>query len=372
VPSGTDELVTSSSFGNSYVTPLGIEIRDFICRNQKGPKEVTIDTLCERGYTLDDITEELDRQCHCSTLRFVPSENVYVAVPMGVHFWKDICSRIRDQEFMIAGKVRWRGSHIVVDVYRTDFQFSKLRKEVRSQGLHTAPVMRWTGQYHKEGALQCLDHLMGVLPFTSQRDQGDLTCVREMVTDVINRKSKRVKWAWLITHPVVQLTLNSSRKAVLKKLFQLSNGPVDWKGNLVSLYELRMHTSLSREEVEDAVLYLESEGVIREMNKDLTPTGLGYTLLRGALKSRPFITFALTRRGEREYQLEISTPSNVNPEIQDICREHGRSALSEYKTPTIFPVCRKSCILDVIDRIIRTWMDASDNCWNRSKKRKYY
>ncbi|MBU7016022.1 MAG: hypothetical protein HXS44_00830 [Theionarchaea archaeon] len=360
MPSGTDELVTSSSFGNSYVTPLGIEIRDFICRNQKGSREVIVDTLCQRGYTLGDITEELDRQCYCSTMRFVPSDSMFFACPVGVHSWGDICSRIYDQESMIAGKIHWRGSRIAIDVYRSDFQFSKLRKEVKSQGLHTAPVMRWTGRYQKEGALQCLDRLTGVMPFISHRSKGDLQSVIEIVTDVVSRKSRRVKWAWLITHPVTQLILTPSRKAVMKKLFLLSNGPVEWKGTLVSLCELTMHTHLSREEVKDAVLYLEGEGIIREVNKDLTPTGLGYTLLRSAFKSTPLITFAIIRRGEREYQLEISSPSSLNPEIRDTCREHKGSALSEYKTPTIFPLCRKSHILDVMDRIIRVWTDTSD------------
>lgn len=360
MPSGTDELVTSSSFGNSYVTPLGIEIRDFICRNQKGSREAIVDTLYQRGYPLSDITEELDRQCYCSTLRFVPSDNMFFACPVGVHSWRDICSRICDQESMMAGKVQLRGSHLVIDVYRSDFQFSKLRKEVKSQGLRTAPIMRWTGRYHKEGALQCLDRLMGVMPFTSHRNKGNLQSVLEMITEGINRKSRRVQWAWLITHFATQLMLTPSRKAVLKKLFLLSNGPVDWKGNLVSLYELTMHTHLSREEVKDAVLYLESEGIIREVNKDLTPTGLGYTLLRSAFKSSPLITFAITRRGERDYQLEISTPSNLNPEIRDILREHKGSAFSKYETPTTFPLCRKSHILDVLDRIIRIWIRASD------------
>ena len=359
VLSKTDELVTLSLFDDEYVTPLDIEIESYIFENQRSSQQQFIDIFCQHGYAPEDIVEELDRQCYCSVLRFLPSEGAYVAVPLGMNLWDDMCNRIHDQGSMIAGKLRRKGSRIVIDIYRTDFQGSELKEEVKSLGLRRAPVMRWTKQVERKEGSKCLDHLIDVLPFDSPHGRGDKFCVLQKVTEVVNRKPVKRKWAWLVSHPVVQLVLTPSRKAILKKVLSLSNGPLDWKGNLVSLYELKMNTDLSSEEVEEAVEYFMKTGIIRKVNRDYTPTGQGYTLSRGVFNPCSCVTFAVIRRTNREYQLEVSTPSTANPEIWNTLKEKGGIPSSDYSTPVVFPYREKSQVITVLDATMGVLLDSS-------------
>jgi hypothetical protein len=81
--------------------------------------------------------------------------------------------------------------------------------------------------------------ILHVLSYNEER-QGDMSSVLQAIDRVIDRKSKKRPWAWLIVHAVAQLELSPSAEKVLKTIFSLSNGPVEWKGNLISLYELKM------------------------------------------------------------------------------------------------------------------------------------
>ncbi|MBU7027993.1 MAG: hypothetical protein HXS48_13745 [Theionarchaea archaeon] len=341
-----DELV-SSFFDNGYVTQLDAEIRDYICQTEKGTKKAFIDVLCQRGYKIDDITQEFDRQCSCSTLRYVPSDDTYVGVPLGMNLWSDMCNRIHDQESMVAGRLQRTGSSIKIDIYRTDFQSLKLKKKVKSIGLRPCPVMRWTKKFQKGAALKCLDYLMEVLPPAPH--EGGSSVLQE-IREVISRKPKRAPWAWLVAHPVVKLELSPTRKRVVKTLLSLSNGPVDWKGTPVSLDELKMHTNLPSEEIEESIEYFNGKGIVRKVYGDFTPTSLGYPLLRHAFRSRPCVTFAVVYRTDREYQLEVSTPSYLAPEIRDSLEERG-GTISGVSTPAVF-FFEKSQVGEVMDALI--------------------
>lgn len=348
----SNEVIVSSFFDKEYVTLLGVEIRDYIYKLKKCSKPKLIENLRQRGYKTNEISKELDRQYYCSTLRFLPSKNAYTCVDIGTILWSDICCRIYDQKSMIAGQLQYSGSSIKLDVYRTDFQSPELKREIRSLGLHRAPVMRWTKRFRKKEALKCLKYLTGVLPFPNHHDEGDYSGVLQTVKKVIDRKPKRTPWAWLVTHPVVQLELTPQRKKVLETLLSLSNGPVDWKGIPVSLDELQLNTNLPYEEIKESTEYLKEQGVTRQVRDDLTPTGQGYVLLRHAFRSNSSVTFAVTRSTEKEYQLEVSTPSYLNPEMCTLLKEHGGTMCPEFHTPAVFSPREGSQVIQVLDSIM--------------------
>lgn len=59
------------------------EIRDYICQTKKGAKKASIDVLCQLGYKIGDITQELDHQCSWSTLRYISSDDTYAGYLLG-------------------------------------------------------------------------------------------------------------------------------------------------------------------------------------------------------------------------------------------------------------------------------------------------
>ena len=350
------EVLVSSFFGNGYVTLPGAEIKDYISKTCHCSKKALTDMLRQRGYTTDEITAELNRQCSCSVLRFLPSRSTYTSTDIGTALWEDICNRIGDQPSIVAGNLQCKGSKIKIDIYRTDFQPTELKKKIKNLQLHQAPVMRWTGQFQMKDTLQCVDHLIEAVPFTGYHRRGDLSSVLQIAGEIVRRKPKKTPWAWLVFHPVVQVELTPSKKKVLKKLFKLSNGPVDWKGTPVSLDELLINTDLLYEEIEESIEYLKKHGIVRiidSSNGDLTPTGQGYVLLRHAFRPCPSVTFAVTRNAETEYQLEVSTPSYLTRSIQDLLKEQGGTVLSEFQTPAVFSSRERSQICAVFDVIIK-------------------
>jgi hypothetical protein len=352
VSSNIGEWITSSFFGNRYVTPIEIEIKDNISKNRTYPKQRLVDNLCKQGYNNGDVTKELNRQCSCSTLRFIPSEDVYVSVEIGMSIWSDICSRIHTQESMVGGKLQVTESGIKVDIYRTDFQFSKLTERVASLGFKQAPVMRWTGTFSRKKALKCLDQISGGVPFAEPHEKGDRLCVLDMVCEVIERKPKRAPWAWLLSHAVVKVEMTPVRRDVIETLFLLSNGPVDWKGNLISLHELKMNTNLSLDEIEKAVEYFQEKGVVRQVRGDFSPTDQGYTLVRRAFRDERGVTFALVHVTEADYKLEISTPSYIDPEIMGLLNEEGGTSVSEVGTPVVFCPYTREEVVDLLGMLV--------------------
>ena len=352
VSSNIGEWITLSFFGNRYVTPIEIEIKDKISKHRTYPKKQLVDNLCTQGHDIGDVTKELNRQCSCSTLRFIPSKDVYVGAEIGRNIWSDICGRIHTQESTVGGKLQVTESGIKMDIYRTDFQFSKLKERVASLGFKRAPVMRWTGTFNKKKALECLDQIAGEVPFAEPHEKGDRSCVLDMVCEVIERKSKRAPWAWLLSHAVVQVEMTPVRRNVIETLFSLSNGPVDWKGNLISLHELKMNTNLSLDEIEKAVEYFQKKGVVRQMRGDFSPTEQGYTLVRRAFKDENGVTFALVHVTEADYKLEISTPSYVGPEIMGLLNEEGGTSVSEVGTPVIFCPYTREEVVDLLGMLV--------------------
>lgn len=344
--SGMNELI-SSGFDNTYVTPLGVEIKDYICQTRKGSKHQLIDELSQRGYTLKDITEELDRQCACATFRYT-SDDTYVGVPLGMNIWSDMVNRINHQESMIAGRIQRTGPSIKIDIYRTDFQSPPLKRKVNSLGLRPCPVMRWTKKFQKKAALKCLDYLMQVLPILPNKKEH--STVLQRIQKIINQKPKKRPWAWLVTHPVIQLELSPVRKRVIHALLSLSNGPVDWKGTPVSLHELKMYTNIPLEELQKPIDYFEEKGIIRQVYDGFTPTDHGYLLLRRAFRSRHGITFAVVHRTVNDYQVEVSTPSYVNPDIRHVLQNYG-STFPACDTPAVLSG-ERSQVLNVMDAVV--------------------
>jgi hypothetical protein len=193
--SQSNRLLTSSFFGNGYVTLLDAEIKDYICKHKKSSRTAFIDTFSQRGYAFDDIAEELDRQCYFSTLRYIPKEDTYAGIQIGMNLWHDICARIHDQKSMIAGQLQWRDGRVKVDIFRTDLQPLTLKKKVSALRLRRAPVMRWTKRFTEKNVLKCLGYLLDAVPFTSFHKKEDLSGVLRMIDDVINSKSERRPWA---------------------------------------------------------------------------------------------------------------------------------------------------------------------------------
>lgn len=353
-----NDVVVSSFFDRVYATLLGVEVKDYICKTRKCPRRKLIEALRERGYKTNEISKELDRQCCCSTLRFLPSEKAYTCVDIGMTLWNDICRRIYDQKSLIAGRLQPTGSNIKLDVYRTDFQSPSLKKEIRSLGLHRAPVMWWTKKFQEKEALKCLKRLVGVLPLPVQHDKEACSGVLPTVSEVVSQKPRKAPWAWLVTHPVAQLELDPLRKKVLETLFLLSNGPVNWKGIPVSLDELQLNTSFSRDEIKESIAYLEEHGITRQVGEDFTPTNQGYVLLRRAFRSDSSITFAVTCSADMEYQLEISTPSYLNPEMCTLLKIHGGAVCPEFHTPAVFSHCEGSRVTHILDAIMELLLTA--------------
>jgi len=346
-----NELIVSF-FGNGYVTYLDAEISDYIFKRRKVPQEEFIDILHEKGYGIKSITQELDRQCYASTLRYIPSDNVYVAVDIGMHLWTDILQRIHDQQSMVGGKLQIIDSDVKLDICRTDFQLQKFKRAVKHLGLHQAPVMRWTKQFERKKALQCLDLLLDLVPPRTQHDNTDLKTVLQAIQHANRHKSKKTTWAWLITHPIMRLELTSSRERVAKAVFSLSKGPVDWKGKLVNVDELEENTDLSHQEIEESIEYFEEQGVIRKIDDSLTPTGQGYVLVQYAFRSHHSITFAVVCVDEENYQLEISAPHLPGFNIRDVLEENGGESHSEFGTPVVFSKREKSEVIKLINTII--------------------
>lgn len=343
------EEITSSFFGNGYITPLGAEISDFIYKTGTCSKDHLVDTLQQRGYSPDAIQEEVERQCFCSTLRVTP-EDTCMSIGLGAALWMDICKRIHDQESMMAGRIERRGPHVKMDIYQTDFQFSRLRRTVKDAGFHKAPVMRWTAQFDEREAATLLDPLLGAIPFTDPHTAGDKFSVLKAISGIMSQKSRKL-WVWLIVHPVVCLKLTPGAKEWLKTLFRLGNGPVEWGGIPLSFYEIQMNTDLTDEEIEEAFEYLEKVEIVRRVKDEFTPTGLGHTLMRRALKGDKSITFAVTRNTDTEYRLEVSAPSHVGDEVRDVLEAHG-GVSDESCTPVSFSPSEGSWVAAVMGEVI--------------------
>ena len=349
--SKVNELIVSF-FGNGYVTYIDAEISDYIHQRRKVPQQEFIDILHQKGYSIKNITEELDRQCYASTLRYIPSEDAYVGVDIGRNLWTDILRGIQNQESMVGGKLQIIDSDVKLDIYRTDFQSPKFKKMIKDLGLHQAPVMRWTKQFKRRKALQCLDSLMDLITPRTHQDEADLKTVLQAIQYANKNKSKKTTWAWLITHPVMRLELTSSRETVARTLFSLSRGPVDWKGKLVSFDELKVSTGLSHREIEESIEYFEEQGVIRKINDGLTPTGQGYVLVQYAFRSHHSITFAVVRVDKEYYQLEISAPRLPGFDITDVLEDNGGKTHSKLGTPVVFPKREKSEVITLLNTII--------------------
>ncbi len=347
-----DEVLVSSFFDNEYVTPLDVEIADYICTHHTCSRSEFTDVFSQQGYSAEDVTQQLDRQCSLSTLRFVPSKKMYEKVDTGMHLWADICSRIHTQESVLAGQLQAVKPYIRLDVYRSDFQSPSLKKIAMQSRLKHAPVMKWTGKFRTNTVLKYVDRFMEAMPCITCHDEGDRSAVLHCVEEIISKKPKRAPWAWLIIHPVVQLKLTPPTRNVLETLFSLSNGPVDWKGIPISLSELKINTDLSTGEIEDALQYLEKQGIVRQIGGDFTPTGLGYTLVRRLLRPTAAVTFAVTHSTDQKYQLEVSTPSYLDAEMQTLLLEHGGRIFSTFQTPAVFPLGEKDQVLQVLQAII--------------------
>lgn len=354
--SDINELIVSF-FGNGYVTYLDAEISDHISQRQRESRQTFIDILHHKGYTTSAITEELDRQCYASTLRYIPSEDAYVLVDIGKNLWTDILNRIHEQQSMIGGQFRTAPPGVTLDIYRTDFQSKTLKKVIKNSGLHQAPVMRWTKQFTKKEAFKLLGVLMEVIPPVTQHYKADCTTVLQKIQYVNKTKSKKTTWAWLVTHPVMVLQLTPAREKLLRTLFSLSKRPVDWKGNLVSPDDLKEKTGLSRKEIEASIQYFVEQGIIRRIDNGLTPTGQGYVLVRYAFRVQHSITFAVVRETQKNYRLEVSAPHFPGSNIRDILEKINSNiyskgkTYSEYKTPVIFPEQKKSDVLNLLDTI---------------------
>lgn len=349
--SKVNELIVSF-FGNGYVTYLDAEISDYIYQRRKVSQQEFIDILHQKGYSIKNITKELDRQCYASTLRYILSEDAYVSVDIGRHLWTDILRRIHDQQSMVGGKLKITTSDVKLDIYRTDFQSLKFKKVIKHLGLHQAPVMRWTKQSKRKEALDYLDLLMDLITPRTHHDEADLKTVLQAIQYANKNKSKKTTWAWLITHPVMRLELTSPRETVAKTVFSLSKGPVDWKGKLVSLFELKESTGLSHQEIEESVEYFEEQGIFRKINDSLTPTGQGYVLVQYAFRSHHSITFAVVRVDKEYYQLEISAPHLPGFDITGVLEENGGKRHSEFGTPVVFPEREKSEVIKLLNTIV--------------------
>jgi hypothetical protein len=348
VSSGVNELVVSF-FGNGYITYCDVEITDYIYETPVVPRKDFVAILRQRGYSIKDITEELDRQCYASTLRYIPSEDVYVGVDMGRYLWQDILGRIHDQKSMVGGRIEKTDSGVKLDIYRTDFQSLKFKRLVNHVGFNQAPVMRWTRKFKIDNALQCLDPLLDVVPPGVLHGKADRLFLLQAIREANRSKSRKTTWAWLITHPVMRLELTPSRECVVRTVLSLSNGPVDWKGKLVSFDDLR-RTGLSRYKIDESLEYLENQGVIRRIQGGVTPTGQGYVLLQYAWKTTPSVTFAVVHVKEL-YRLEISIPADPGSPIRDILTECG-GKFSDDSTLAVFSECEKSEVTHLIDALI--------------------
>ncbi len=346
---GVNEVLFSSFFGNGYVTYLDAEITDYIFRKRKVPRQEFLDVLHERGYGTKDVLEELNRQCYASTIRYIPSEDVYLGLEIGRNLWIDILHRMHDQESIVGGKIEGRDL-LRLDIYRSDFQSLKFKRIVQHLGLHKAPVMRWMVDCRKEDALRHLDLLISAVPCTVEHEEGNLSVLLQRISEANNHKPRRTTWAWIVTHTFMQLELTPSQKLVLKTVIALSKGPVDWKGRLISFEELQKSTNLPPETVHASIEYLEAQGIVREVNQGLTPTGEGYILVRYALKSQPSVTFAVTHESEKEYLLEICTPRLSDPTVQDSIRHHG-GKVQEPGAAVTFSPREKSEVLHLVDAV---------------------
>lgn len=345
--------VVSSFFETGYFTLLDLEIKDHITGNSPCSRQDLITILHNKGYTKKDIKEELDKQRDYSTIRCIPGEDTYVSLDIGAALWSDICHRINEQHSLLAGSIHCRKGFINLDVYRTDFQPLQLRKAAISSGLRRAPVMRRTGKFQLEGASRCLKGLMSALP-EAVCGPGDCAAVLQKIGEKISQKSSKTPWAWIIVHPVVEVDFTPWRKTVLRTLFSLTSGPAHWKGTPISLYELTGYLDASPSEIEVALTYFLKTGIVQSMESDYSPTERGYTLLSRIFRSRHEVTFAVTRCGRFQYRLEVSTPSFLCPEIQDLLMEAGGSPYEGEGTPVVFPPDKRSQVSTVMEALMKT------------------
>jgi hypothetical protein len=345
-----NSLLVSSSFGNGYITYLEAEIKDYVFGRRSVSKQELVSVLCQRGYRSREVEEEVDRQCYSSTLRYIPLEDGYRSIHLGRQVWSDILNRFHEQPSVVAGKLQSTDSGVKLDIYRSDFQSSEFKEVIKHQGLHQAPVMRWTKQGTREDVIMCIGLLMGILPPTVCIIPADLPLILKTIDKINKKKSKKTAWIWLISHAELRLELTPSRKAVLNALFSLSKGPVDWRGRLVFRDELQSHVSLSREMIEEAIEYLKQQGIVRELKGGLTPTGQGYSMIRHVLTPHPVITFAIVRVNRKKYRLEIGTRSQ-DSDIQKFLRTCGGTSAAFTSLITLSP-CEKPEIITIMDVLL--------------------
>ena len=341
------EVIQSSFFGNGYITPLNVEIASLLKERGTISRQEIYNLLRKRGYTSSDITEELDRQWYASALRYIPAEESYVRVEIGMNLWKDVCRRIHDQKGMIAGQLRFREGPIL-DICRSDFQSITFKRIIKIQGFHQAPVMRWTRPCAPENLAPCMTSFLDILSPVHKKS-GDRSVLLQKVCDVARKKRRRNARMWLVTFAALYLEVTPAQKQVLDSVYALSGGPVDWKGRCVKIEEITTRTHLSLGEVIKSVQYLEEKGIVRELEDGFTPTGQGYVLIRYIKNRKKSVTFAVTRRHEG-YNLELNVP--FSKELKNAFIDMG-GKISLWDSLILFTGLRCSEICDLLDEVVR-------------------
>jgi hypothetical protein len=359
VSSEYTEKVVSSFFEPGYFTLLDVEIKHYATVKKSFSKRDLNKALKKKGYAEKDINHELDRQRNCSTIRYLPDKDKYVGLDIGKALWGDICYRINEQPSLLAGRIHCRKGLVTLDVYRTDFQPHRFRRIAVATGLLRAPVMRRTGRLSPEETSRCLRTLLPALP-EATCEPGDYATVIQKIGDKVERKPSKKPWAWLIVHSVVEVDLTPWRKAVLRTLFSLTNGPASWKGTPISLYELTGYLDASSSDIEEPLTYFLKTGIVQNMENDYSPTERGYTLLSGIFRSLYRVTFAITRCGRYQYRLEVSTPNFFYPEIRDLLIDAGGRPLKGGGTPVVFSPDKYSQVMKVIEALMKTMAAIED------------
>ena len=341
------EVLKSSFFGNGYITPLNVEIADLVHERGSFSRQEIYDLLHERGYATADIAEELDRQWYASALRYIPEDDRYVRVEIGMNLWEDVCERIHDQKGMVAGQLRFRDGP-VLDICRSDFQSAAFKRIITDQGFHQAPVMRWTRPCTQQDLIRCMTLFLDILS-PVHKERGDRSFLLQALRNVAREKRRGSTRMWLVTFAALSLELTPVQKRVLERVFSLSEGPVDWKGRCVGFEEIKSYINLPDEDIEQSLQYLEEKGIVRELEGGFTPTGQGFVLIRYIKNRRKSVTFAVVRRHEG-YELELNVP--FSKALKDALIERG-GKITPWDSLILFPQCSCSEVTDLLGEVVR-------------------